>query len=119
MAQAQKARELLRRARRDVHQQHLLETAERVFAERGYEGTHMSHVADEAGLAIATLYKLARSKEELYAAVDRERGGAMWEAARRATSGAGSAWNALQRGVQAYVEFLVEHPDYLVLHLQE
>lgn len=119
MALAAKARQQLRQARREVHQQNLLETAERVFAERGYEGTHMIHVADEAGLAIATLYKLARSKEELYAAVHRERGGAMLEAAMQATAGAGSAWKALLRGVQAYVEFLVEHPEYLVLHLQE
>jgi AcrR family transcriptional regulator len=65
------------------------------------------------------LYKLARSKEELYAAVHRERGGAMLEAATQAVGGAGSAWAALLQGVKAYVEFLVEHRDYLVLHLQE
>jgi AcrR family transcriptional regulator len=119
MAQAAKARELLRRARHDIDQQHLLETAERVFAERGYEGTRMADVAEEHGVALATLYKLARSKEELYAAVHKERGGAMLEAAMQATQGAGSAWQALLRGVAAYVEFLVEHRDYLVLHLQE
>jgi AcrR family transcriptional regulator len=113
------AKEQLRRARRDVHQHHLLETAERVFAARGYEGTHMAHIADEAGLALATVYKLAGSKEELYAAVHRERGGAMLDAAVQATTGAGSAWRGLLAGVAAYAQFLVEHPDYLVLHLQE
>jgi AcrR family transcriptional regulator len=116
---AAKARETLRRAQRDVHHQHILETAERVFAQRGYEGTRMADVAEECGVALATLYKLARSKEELYAAVHRERGGAMLEAAMRATGAAGSAWQGLQNGVAAYVDFLVVHPDYLVLHLQE
>jgi AcrR family transcriptional regulator len=116
---AAKAREILRRAREDAGHQHILEIAEGVFAERGYEGTRMVDVAEQCGIALATLYKLARSKEELYAAVHRERGGAMLESAMEATAGAGSAWQALQRGVRAYVEYLVQHPDYLVLHLQE
>jgi AcrR family transcriptional regulator len=114
-----RAKEALRRVTHDAHAQHFLETAERVFAERGYEGTRMADVADECGVALATLYKVARSKEDLYAAVHRERGGAMLEAAMAATRGAGSTWQALLAGVGAYAEFLVAHPHYLVLHLQE
>jgi AcrR family transcriptional regulator len=113
------ARHALKRLTHDAQAQHVVETAERVFAERGYEGTRMADVADECGVALATLYKVARSKEELYAAVHRERGGAMLQAAMRATHGSGAAWQALLDGVRAYVEFLVAHPRYLVLHLQE
>ena len=43
----------------------------------------------------------------------------MLEAASAAAMGAGSAWQALLGGVKAYAEYLVEHPEYLMLHLQE
>jgi AcrR family transcriptional regulator len=112
-------KEMARRARRDVHRQNLVETAERVFAASGYEGTRMQDVAAAAGLAIATVYKVFDSKEELYAEVHKTRGGAMLEAASAAAMGAGSAWHALFGGVKAYAEYLVEHPEYLMLHLQE
>jgi AcrR family transcriptional regulator len=119
MAAAKKAREQLRRARREVDRQHLLDTAERVFAERGFVGTRMIDIAREVGLALATVYNLADSKEALYAEIHRERGGEMLRAAMAATLNAGSAWQALQKGVEAYVRFLVEHKNYLVLHLHE
>lgn len=108
-----------REARRDVHRRLLLDAAERVFAEHGYEGTKMQDVAQEAGLALATVYGLVGGKEELYAEVHRTRGEALLEHAVAGTVGARSAWDGLLDGVRAYAEFLVGHPDYLRLHLQE
>jgi AcrR family transcriptional regulator len=112
-------KEHLRLARRDVHRQHLLDAAERVFAERGYEGTRMQDVAAESGLSLATVYDLIRSKEDLYADIHRVRGRALLEQAMAASVGATSALDALLRGVGAYVEFLAGHPDYLRIELRE
>jgi AcrR family transcriptional regulator len=47
----------------------ILDTAERLFAERGYTGTHLRDVADAAGLRIPSLYNHFTSKDALYAAV--------------------------------------------------
>ena len=113
------AQKQVREARRDVHRQHLVDAAERVFAERGYEGTRMQDVAAEAGLALATVYSLVDSKEALYAEVHRVRGRALLAAAASAAGGRGSAWATLLGAVRAYAEFLVERPNYLRLHLQE
>lgn len=112
-------REALKRARRDVHHQHLIEAAERVFSERGYDGTRMQDVAQAAGLALATVYGLVGGKEELYAEVHKTRGRALIDVAARATVGAKSAFEALLAGVHGYTEYLLSHPDYLRLHLQE
>jgi AcrR family transcriptional regulator len=112
-------RERARRVRRDAHRRHVLDAAERVFAARGYEGARMQDVAAEAGLALATVYGVIDGKEELWAQIHDERGRALLDLATAATAGAGSALEALLRGVRAYVEFLVEHPDYLRLQLQE
>jgi len=115
----QSPKQAVQRARRDVHRQHLLEAAERVFAARGYERTRMQDVAAEAGLALATVYGIVPGKEELYAEVHHSRGRALLAAATAGTVGAGSAFGALRAGVEAYAEYLLAHPDYLRLHLQE
>ena len=116
---AERPRERLRAARRDIGRSHLVEAAERVFAERGYEGARMQDIAAEAGLALATVYGLFDGKEQLYAEVHRVRGQALLQRAAQATVGARSAWDALLASVCAYAEHLVEHPDYLRLHLRE
>lgn len=47
----------------------ILDEATRLFAERGYEGTSMSDLAERVGLRKASLFHHFASKEVLYAAV--------------------------------------------------
>ena len=47
----------------------ILDTAERLFAEKGYEGTTLRDVAAAAGLRIPSLYNHFAGKASLYAAV--------------------------------------------------
>jgi AcrR family transcriptional regulator len=47
----------------------ILDTAERLFAEHGFAGTHLRDVASAAGLRIPSLYNHFAGKEALYAAV--------------------------------------------------
>ncbi len=112
-------REQLRQARRDVSLQHLLQVAERVFAERGYEDARMQDVAREAGLALATVYDLVPSKDDLYAAIFKGRGSELLTRVAAARAEARSARDLLLSGVRSYVEFLCEHPDYLRIQLRE
>jgi AcrR family transcriptional regulator len=113
------AKETKKRVQRDLLRRHVVEAAERTFATRGFAGTRMQDIADAAGLALATLYTIVDGKEDLYAEIHRTRGRALFEAAASATKGAGSAWAALLQAMRAYAEFLLRHPDYLTLHLQE
>jgi AcrR family transcriptional regulator len=113
------ARDRLKQARRDTTRRHLLAAAEEVFAARGYEETRIKDVAVEAGLALATIYELYPSKEDLYADIHRTRGRVLLEHAAQAAVGASSAFDAILRGVRAYVEFLCQHPSYLRVQLRE
>ncbi len=45
-----------RRARAARNAAHIVETAGRLFSERGYEGTTIATIADEAGVSAATIY---------------------------------------------------------------
>ncbi|MBL9026347.1 MAG: TetR/AcrR family transcriptional regulator [Myxococcales bacterium] len=109
----------MKSARRDLHRALVLEAAERVFAREGYDGTRMQDVANEAGLALATVYGTIPSKEEIFSAIHERRGRALLAKAAEAANGATSTMEALVRGVDAYVAFLAEHPDYLRIHLKE
>ncbi len=44
----------------------LLEAAKKIFSERGYYNTQISHIIDEAGVARGTFYLYFRSKEEIF-----------------------------------------------------
>jgi AcrR family transcriptional regulator len=116
---APRKREGVKRARQALYRQLVIEAGERVFAERGYEGTRMQDVAKEAGLSLATVYAAVGGKEEVFAEIHRTRGTELLARAARTASESGSALGALMRGVEAYVMFLAEHPDYLRIHLKE
>ena len=56
-------------APRKLSDDRLLDTAARLFAERGYDATSISQLVEELGVTRMTLYARARSKEELAAAI--------------------------------------------------
>ena len=47
----------------------ILDAAERLFAERGFAATSMRHIAQEAGVNVATLYYHCGSKEQLFVSI--------------------------------------------------
>lgn len=44
----------------------LLKAAQKVFQEKGYKGTNVSDITDEAGMAVGSFYKYYKSKEEMF-----------------------------------------------------
>jgi len=55
-----------REAARHARRRALLEAAEQVFAERGFEGTTMAEIASRAGYSAGNLYNVFDSKEALF-----------------------------------------------------
>ncbi len=61
------ARRLTRREREAArHRAEILETAEAVFAEYGFEAARMDEIARRAEFSVGTLYRFFESKEQLY-----------------------------------------------------
>jgi AcrR family transcriptional regulator len=54
---------------REQHRQEILEAAERVFAEKGFDRATMEDVAHEAEFSVGTLYNFFDNKEALYGEV--------------------------------------------------
>jgi AcrR family transcriptional regulator len=94
----------------------LLDTAEQVFAERGFQAASMDDIAERAGVTKPVLYDHFGSKDGLLAAVISRAGGelaAVTEAAVRAAAGDGSGpgdpRGSLAAGLHAYFTFLDRH----------
>jgi AcrR family transcriptional regulator len=94
--------------------QQILETAQRLFAERGYDATSLQMIADEMGLTKAAVYYYFRAKSEILNAAMRpgiQRLDALLDEAaalrgRRAR---------IEHLVSGMVDFLVQHRQYAVL----
>jgi len=62
---SRKEREKLR------HRQEILETALKLFSERGFHNVSMQEIAEESEFSVGTLYKFFESKESLFSALIR------------------------------------------------
>ncbi|HEV2121518.1 MAG TPA: helix-turn-helix domain-containing protein, partial [Chloroflexota bacterium] len=62
--------QLSRRARAERTRARILDASYRLFSARGYEATTMQQVAEEAGVAVQTVYLAFRTKAQLLAQVE-------------------------------------------------
>jgi len=53
-------------------QRHILDSAKKVFAERGFHAANVSHICAEAGIGRGTLYLYFRNKKSVFEAILRE-----------------------------------------------
>lgn len=113
------AKQSARRAKTEMYQRLVLDAAEGEFAERGFEETKIQDVARRAGIALGTLYGVFPSKNDIYAEVQRRRGGELLRFVSGRVAGSGAAAEACLAGIDAYVRFMADHPGYLRMHLRE
>jgi AcrR family transcriptional regulator len=118
MAVRKRPRDEARRARNDVYRQHIVEAAERVFAERGFEAAKVQDISAAAGLSMGTIYAIFPGKTELHRAILEERGRELLALAQEAAGGDVPPRAALDRLIEVYIDYFVAHPDFLRLHLR-
>jgi AcrR family transcriptional regulator len=97
----------------------ILDAAERLFAERGYEATSMAEIGAAARLSRATPAYFFHSKEDLYRAV---LGRAFEETAELISSvefSAGGFEEAITNAVSNYLDFLAGRPSFVRLVVRE
>ncbi len=113
-----KARDEARLARTGVYRQHILDAAEQVFAERGYEPAKVLEISGRSGLSMGTIYAIFPGKAELYAALLEERGQELLRLARDLAARDLDAREALAALIKVYVDYFVSHPHFLRMHLR-
>jgi len=112
----------LKDAKEALYRRHILSIAESTFAEHGFANTRMQDIAREAGISLGTLYQSYASKQALHRGVLIARDAEMLEDVLRT----GQALLQQPQSVEhllwlqgTHLKFLLEHPDYLRMQLQE
>jgi AcrR family transcriptional regulator len=113
-----KPRDEARRARDEVYRQHILEAAERVFAERGFETAKVQEISALAGLSMGTIYGLFPGKTELLRAILADRGQELLELVREVAARPGAASEVLGALIETYIDYFLAHPGFLRMHLR-
>lgn len=97
----------------------ILNAAERLFAEQGYQATSLQDIGDAAGVSRGTPSYFFGSKEGLYRAVMERLYAGVGELVRRerADTGEGEAGPAgvFAREISAYIDFLSQRPNFVRL----
>ena len=110
-------RDKAREARNDVYRQHILEAAEQVFAERGFEAAKVQEISAKAGLSMGTIYSIFPGKADLFDALLEMRGRELLAVAREATKRSDPPLDALRALGDSYVAWFVDHPAFLRMQL--
>ena len=97
----------------------VLESAELVFARKGFDDATVQEIAAEAGISLKTLYAAVPGKNELFEMVVERRGAEFLQETSEVMATDGSVLELLANGVRAYVSFLVRHEAFLLIHLRQ
>jgi len=96
----------------------LVQTAARLFAERGYHGTSMGDIADAMGIQKASLYSLTESKQQLL--YDTVRAGAeAFHAALDAVDDDAHAVERIRQALRAHLRVVAEQLDEATVFTRE
>jgi AcrR family transcriptional regulator len=96
----------------EVHREHLLDAAEQVFAEKGFQDATIKEIAERAEFSVGAVYGIVSGKENLLAQTLKRRAvellAGMDDVAARAEGGL----DGLHRMADLQVEFFRRHPHF-------
>ncbi|MFW2388630.1 MAG: TetR/AcrR family transcriptional regulator [Polyangiales bacterium] len=111
------AAEKARNAKTSMYRSLIVDAAEPLFAERGYERTKIQDIAAASGLSLGTLYSVFGGKAGVYDAVQSERLGELFLLAGDTMANDEPAAKRLIQGNRVFIRWLTEHTDFLRIHL--
>ncbi len=107
----------LRRKEREKAQRErlILKVAERVFAQKGFQGATIQEIAEESELAVGTIYDFFSSKETLYSRIITSRLTEMREEVRGKTQGIEDVKNRLRAMLCLQSAFIEKNKDFFII----
>jgi AcrR family transcriptional regulator len=105
-------REARRKQRIELGREQILDTAEALFAERGYHATGLKDVAERCEFSVGSLYSFFESKDALYQEVLLRRSLGHVEEMKRLLSGSAPASDRLLALARFQIEFFRRFPNW-------
>ena len=109
----------LRDKKRELYREAILDAAERVFGDDGYEATKVQRIAAEAGVSLTTLYGVLDSKWEIYRAVHRRRIAEVMRLVQGVIRDDMPVLEQLVVGTRAQLQFFMDRRDFTRMQLKE
>jgi AcrR family transcriptional regulator len=109
----------LRDKKRELYREAILDAAERVFGDDGYEATKVQRIAAEAGVSLTTLYSVLESKWEIYRAVHRRRLAEVMGLVKGVLRDDMPVLEQLVAGTRAQLRFFMDRRDFTRMQLKE
>ncbi len=100
-------------AKQDVYRLVILQSAEKLFAQKGFDDTKVDEIAREAEMAPGTLYSVFPSKAAILAAIREHHEARIFAGAGHRMAKGGSPLDHVAGMVRNGIEYYLENPDYL------
>lgn len=96
----------------------MLDAAQEVMFEKGYDGATMKEIAAVAGCAAGTFYLHFKNKESLFTAIVTRHARGMFGLARESVEGTDDPLEKLRLGIQAHLLYMKKHKEFFRLLFQ-
>lgn len=106
-----------RSAKTSMYRSLVVDAAERLFADRGYERTKIQDIAAASGVSLGTLYSVFDGKADILEGIHDERLGELFLLAGQTMASDLPAAERLLQGNRVFIRWLTDHPDFLRIHL--
>lgn len=113
-----KLQDKAREARNELYREHVLDAAEQVFADHGFESAKLQDISKQAAVSMGTIYAVFPGKEELFRGILDRRGRQMLDVARAGVESDTDPRVALDRLIEGYIDYFIAHPSFLRMHLR-
>ena len=100
----------------DNSKNEILNTAIRLFSQKGYEGVGVQEICDNAGITKPTLYYFFKSKQGLLQAIADSKGADLLQRLSDAAAYEHDFFKSLTRILTAAIDFALAYPDFFNLH---
>jgi AcrR family transcriptional regulator len=107
------------RERYDRRRSEVIDTAARLFAERGYEATSIAELTDATGLAAGGIYHYIERKDDLLIAICDELLEPLLARANEIVAAAAPAADHLRLLLRAWLEHIETHRDHMIVFARE
>lgn len=106
-----------RRAKEELYRQLIIEAAQSVFADKGYDTAKIGEIAEMSGVSLQTLYSVFPGKAAIYQAIQEAGDQELHRRAVEWSQSIPEPLPAMLAGLRATTTYFLEHPDFLKLRL--
>jgi len=100
----------------DNSKNEILNTAIRLFSQKGYEGVGVQEICENANITKPTLYYFFKSKQGLLQAIADSKGAELLQKLERAAAYEHDFLKSLTKILTAAIDFALAYPDFFNLH---